>query len=127
MSQQPIKYPKQSIKPFEKGIVLILLGIMIVLAVSVVAMKEKVRIAQTKLFEINSELQVYRESWGELMLQKTHLESPAKVELVAKQTLQMQPKPSKILTLKLLPPVVDSLETTKSHQSSSSSGVPDHD
>lgn len=74
-----------------------------ILAIMVVNMKEKVRLAQTELYQINTELSQQREKWGELMLQKTHLESPAKVEIIAKQQLKMQTLPKQYLSVTIPP------------------------
>lgn len=73
------------------------------MAITVVNMKEKVRVAQNTLYELSTELRQQREKWGELMLQKTHLESPANVENIAKKQLGMQAEPEKYLMVKILP------------------------
>ncbi len=103
MSQQASKKLFKHLSSFQLGLLFVLLGILFFLAVSVVNMKEKVRVVQTQLFQLNTEIQQQREKWGELMLQKTHLESPAKVEVLAKQQLQMQSLPKAFVTVKILP------------------------
>ncbi|WP_321276789.1 cell division protein FtsL [Thiomicrorhabdus indica] len=103
MSQQASKKLFKHLSSFQLGLLFALLGILFFLAISVVNMKEKVRVVQTQLFQINTEIQQQREKWGELMLQKTHLESPAKVEVLAKQKLRMQSAPKAFLTIKILP------------------------
>lgn len=83
----------------------VLLSAILFLAVSVVNIKDKVRSAQTQLYSISKELQQEREKWGELILEKTHLQSPANVDHLAKEVLHMQVKPKEYVKIKIHPSI----------------------
>jgi len=97
---------KPSHKPIAKwhGLFLFLLFlIVIILAIKVVHISSQVRDAQGELYQLSMELNSEKEKWGALMLQKTHLETPAEVEKQAQKLLGMTAIPQSYIQIKLLP------------------------
>lgn len=119
------KLQRSSVHRFSRlrvGGLVILALLVFLLSVSVVKMKEKVRLAKTQLYAVNHQLQQAREDWGGLLLQKNHLESPAKIDIQAKQILNMQSKPKSFFTVHLLPDT--STDSFKLPQSQPATSLP---
>lgn len=67
----------------------LLLSLLAIILVLIVLVQHKVRHLETSYYQGLQTQAKLDEEWGRLMLEKSHLSSPARVERVARDTLQM--------------------------------------
>ncbi len=78
----------------------LLLSLLAIILVLIVLVQHKVRHLETSYYQGLQEQAKLDEEWGRLMLEKSHLSSPGRVERVARDTLQMTvPQTQQIIIL----------------------------
>ncbi|WP_127470234.1 cell division protein FtsL [Thiomicrorhabdus aquaedulcis] len=82
---------------------LFLTGMVLASMVSIVKVQHEIRTLESQYYQsLRASLQA-KDEWGRLMLEKTHLTSPARVEKIARNSLGMTTSKTHYQTLYLMP------------------------
>jgi cell division protein FtsL len=94
---KPIQKNKSSLHGLFAFLLLCALAAMIGVTI---LLQHHIRHLETQVFNATQTKAQLDEEWGRLMLEKSHLSSPGRVEAIASEKMEMQaPKPASILVL----------------------------
>ena len=96
-------------KPFKwRGFFVFVLALLILLSLlAIVQVQHEIRNLESRYYQSMQQTLVAKEEWGRLMLEKKHLTSPARVEQVAKQQLNMTLDKSNFKHIYIHPNVIE--------------------